>query len=120
MLNNSYFTYEGVYYHQVFGCAMGSLVSAVIADLVMSNIEERALSTFPVAPKWWRRKKNHTNKYLDFASHNPMQHKEAVVKTLLNRANMLPPNPDLKSSEQDRVIKDLRANGYLTSCLRNT
>ena len=31
------------------------------------------------------RKATHTNKYLDFASHNPLQQKEAVLTTLLNR-----------------------------------
>ncbi|KAL9958564.1 hypothetical protein ACROYT_G035593 [Oculina patagonica] len=137
VLNNSYFTYAEMHYHQVFGCAMGSPVSAVIADLVMNNIEDRTLSTSPVTPSWWRRyvddsnvclkktdvqvlhqhlnsidsniqftierakqtdkgrrisfldtqitvlsngsieievfrKVTHTNKYLDFASHNPM------------------------------------------------
>ncbi|XP_078363514.1 uncharacterized protein LOC144647607 [Oculina patagonica] len=166
-----------MHYHQVFGCAMGSPVSAVIADLVMNNIEERALSTSPVTPSWWRRyvddsnvclkktdvqvfhqhlnsidsniqftierakqtdkgrrisfldtqitalsdgsieievfrKETHTNKYLDFASHNPMQHKEAVVKTLLHRANLLPSRPELRTNKQDRVLHDLRANGY--------
>ncbi|KAL9977589.1 hypothetical protein ACROYT_G015009 [Oculina patagonica] len=57
------------------------------------------------------RKETHTNKYIDFA-HNPMKHKEAVVKTLLNRANLLPSKPDLKSSEQDPVTQNLRPNGY--------
>ncbi|KAL9981434.1 hypothetical protein ACROYT_G010140 [Oculina patagonica] len=55
LLNHSYFTYEGVHYHQIFGCAMGSPVSAVIADLVMMHVEEVALSTSPVTPRWWRR-----------------------------------------------------------------
>ena len=50
--NNSYFTYV---LPCIFGCAMGSPVSAVIADLVVTNIEERALSTSPVTPRWWRR-----------------------------------------------------------------
>ena len=37
---NSYFTYDRMHNHQVFGCTMRSLVSAVIADLVICNIEE--------------------------------------------------------------------------------
>jgi len=48
---NSYFTYHGMHYHQVFGCPMGLPVSAVVADLVMDNIVERALSTSPTAPR---------------------------------------------------------------------
>ena len=203
VLNHSYFTYEGVHYHQIFGCVMGSpkpaisqknkswtywtlcYVSAAIADLVMMHVEEVALSTSPVTPRWWRRyvddsnvclKKTevdifyqhlstidpniqftfdrasqnekgqsisfldtrvtalsdgslevavdvtHTNKYLDYNSHNPLQHKEAVVRTLLNRAHILPSNASLKSAETKRVAKDLRANGYpdrlLQKCLK--
>jgi len=34
---------------------MGSPVSAVIAELVMQEVEEKALETSPVRPKWWRR-----------------------------------------------------------------
>ena len=41
--------------YKVFGCAMGSPVSAVIADIAMGNIEDRALSTSPVTTGWWRR-----------------------------------------------------------------
>ena len=32
---------------------MGSPVSAVIAELVMQEVEEKALETSPVEPKWW-------------------------------------------------------------------
>ena len=175
VLGNSYFTYQGMHYQQVFGSAMGSPVSAVVVDLVMANIEERALSTSPVAPRWWRRyvddsnvclkrtdvdlshrhlnsidgniqftikracqtdkgqsisfldsrlpvlgdgsaeidvyrKATHTNKYLDFASHNPAQHKEAVVRTLLNRASLLPSRPELRTNERERALSDLAAN----------
>ena len=47
VLKNSYFYYEGTMYHQTFGCAMGSPVSAIIAELVMGHVEAKALSTFP-------------------------------------------------------------------------
>jgi hypothetical protein len=55
LLHNSYFVFEGTQYHQVSGCAMASPVSAVIAELVMQEVEEKALETSPVRPKWWRR-----------------------------------------------------------------
>ncbi|KAL9977406.1 hypothetical protein ACROYT_G014803 [Oculina patagonica] len=45
VLNNSYFSSEGTQYHQVFGCAMVSPVSAVIAELVMEEIEKKALAS---------------------------------------------------------------------------
>lgn len=44
------------------------------------------------------RKKTRTNIYLYLASHNLIQHKKAVVKTFLNRASILPCNPELKAS----------------------
>ena len=44
-LNTTQFVFEGTYCKQVFGTAMGSPVSAVIAKLVMADIEHRALTT---------------------------------------------------------------------------
>ena len=42
-LNTTQFVFEGTYYKQVCGTAMGSPVSAVIANLVMENIQYRVL-----------------------------------------------------------------------------
>ena len=53
VLKNSFFTYEQEHYKQTFGCAMGSPVSATIANLVMENVEERAISTATHPPRWW-------------------------------------------------------------------
>ena len=64
------------------------------------------------------RKATYTNKYLDFTSHNPAQHKEAVARTLLNRASLLPSRPELRKNELARVLNDLAANGYPDSLLR--
>ena len=55
VLHNSFFSYEGTLYHQIFVCAMGSPVSVVIADLVMEHVEVQALSTFTASPRWWFR-----------------------------------------------------------------
>ena len=54
-LNTTYFVFESTYYQQVFGTAMGSLVSAVIAYLVMEDVEQRALASALVNPSFWKR-----------------------------------------------------------------
>ena len=55
LLTNSYFAFEGTHYHQVFGRAMGSPVSATIAELMMQEVEKIALNTSNVKPRWWKR-----------------------------------------------------------------
>jgi hypothetical protein len=55
-LNNTYIVFEGCYnYQQVFGTAMGSPVSAVIANLVMEAVEQRVLASVPVSLSFWKR-----------------------------------------------------------------
>ena len=54
-LNTTYFVFEGCYYQQVFGTAMGSPVSAVIANLVMEDVEQRGLASDPVSLSFWKR-----------------------------------------------------------------
>ena len=42
-------------YRQVFGTAKGSLVSVVVANLVMEDIEERELAALSDPPQFWKR-----------------------------------------------------------------
>ena len=44
VLNNSYFKFNGSHHHQVSGCAMGFPVSAIIAEIVMPEIEIIAIT----------------------------------------------------------------------------
>ena len=55
ILKSSFFIYEQEHYQQTFGCAMGSPVSATIANLVMEYVEEKAISTTTHPPRWWYR-----------------------------------------------------------------
>ena len=54
-LSATYIAYWGSFYQQTFGTAMGSPVSVTVANLVMEDVEERALSTMERKPLFWKR-----------------------------------------------------------------
>ena len=54
-LEATYLSFQGQYYQQKIGTAIGSPVSVAIANMVMEEIEERALSTYRSPPKVWKR-----------------------------------------------------------------
>ena len=50
-LKNTYFSFQGQFYEQVEGAAMGSPVSPIVANLYMEYLEQKALSTAPNPPQ---------------------------------------------------------------------
>ena len=54
-LSSMYFVFGEVYYKQVFGTAMGSSVSAVIAKMVVEDLEECTILSLRVQPRVWFR-----------------------------------------------------------------
>ena len=46
-LKNTYFSFQGQFYEQVEGAAMGSPVHPIVANLYMEYLEQKALSTAP-------------------------------------------------------------------------
>ena len=46
-IKNTYFLFQGKYYEQVHGAAMGSPISTLIANLFMEEFEVKALSSAP-------------------------------------------------------------------------
>ena len=54
-LSNSYFTFNNETYKQIHGCAMGSPVSPIVANLCMEEIEELAFCQTDTPPKKWFR-----------------------------------------------------------------
>ena len=57
------------------------------------------------------RKPTHTDKYLNFNSYNPLQHKNSVIRTLLHRAETLCDDSN-KQQELNHVRKVLKNNEY--------
>ena len=53
-LDATFLAYRGEFYQQTFGTAMGSPVTVTVANLVMEDVEERALSTYPSPPPFWK------------------------------------------------------------------
>ena len=60
VLRSTYFQYNGSIDEQKDGAAMGSPVSAVIANLYMEEFEERAIATATYKPKICKRYADHT------------------------------------------------------------
>ena len=55
------------------------------------------------------RKPTHTDQYLNFNSHHPIEHKLSVVRTLLDRSESLVTDKDDKEREDIHVQKALQA-----------
>ena len=53
-LKNMLFSFQGQFYEQVEGAAMGSLVSPIVTNLYMEYSEQKSLSTTPT-PRLWHR-----------------------------------------------------------------
>ena len=57
VLTTTYFTFRNEVYKQVFGAAMGSPVSPVVAEFFMEELERMAIATAPLdcKPSLWKR-----------------------------------------------------------------
>ena len=51
----NYFSFQGQYYEQIEGVAMGSLVSPIVANLYIENLKQKALITATQPPQIWLR-----------------------------------------------------------------
>jgi hypothetical protein len=60
-LRSTFFSYQGEFYEQTSGVAMGSPLSPIVANLFMENFEKKALDSFPLKPSRWKRYVDDTN-----------------------------------------------------------
>jgi len=58
------------------------------------------------------RKKSHTDQYLNFSSHHPLNHKLAVIRTLLERCYSVVTEEDEGKEEEEHVAKAISKCGY--------
>ena len=54
-LKTTYFQFQGSFYEQINGAAMGSPISPIVANLFMEEFEVRAIQTSKNPPKMWKR-----------------------------------------------------------------
>ena len=59
-LDNTYLCFRKTFYRQIFGVAMGSSISVIVANLVMESIENKMLKDFASPPRIWLRYVNDT------------------------------------------------------------
>ncbi|XP_076397942.1 uncharacterized protein LOC143266273 [Megachile rotundata] len=83
-LNTNYFIFQGTYYEQVSGAAMGSPISPVVADIYMEYLENYILNNAPLKPSQWFR-------YVD-DTFVVWSHGREKLGDFLNYINSLDPN----------------------------
>ena len=124
-------SFRGTIYQQMFGTAMGSLVSHVIANLFMEWLEQHSHSTNNLQTEIMedisglcdgsceermrtrtdRASQTHTYQYLNFTSHHPLHQNLGVIKTLLDRCDNIVSEPEDREKEVEHITKTLERCG---------
>ena len=95
VLRSTYFQYNGSINEQKEGAAMGSPVSALIANLYMENFEEQAITTSSYEPRIWKRYVDDTFTILD---------RENIDDFLLHLNNQQPSIRFTMETEKDNKL----------------
>jgi hypothetical protein len=81
-LHSTYFMFGGKMFSQTFGCAMGSPISTIVANLVMENLENRIFSQNVADVLFWKR----------FVDDSWVVIKDSDVQKFFNFINQLEPS----------------------------
>ncbi|CAK1581428.1 unnamed protein product [Parnassius mnemosyne] len=118
-LTSGYLLWKEEFYKQVDGVAMGSPVSPIVADIFMEDFEEKALLTSPIKPRFYKRKKTHTDRYLNGDSHHHPSQLATVGKSLFQRARGICDSKHL-AAELQHVKQVLHDNKLRVPRLRHS
>ena len=61
VLTNNHFEFNGEFYHQLSGTAMGTKLAPSYANLFMSKFEDKYVYTYPLQPQLWIKQQLPTN-----------------------------------------------------------
>ena len=53
ILNSTIFRFNDKFYKQIFGVPIGSLLSPIVVDIVMHDLETKALQRFPISSSFY-------------------------------------------------------------------
>ena len=109
-LSTTNFKYNNTHYQQIFGTAMGSPVSAVMANLVIENLEKRTLFTSLVQPRFWKR-------YVDDVC---AAVKSGLVQTLQDHLNNIEPSIQFTVEREKKPRNSLPRRVCLSTRQRST
>ena len=114
-LCNTYFLFQGQFYEQTKGAAMGSPVSPVVANLFIEYFEHRALTSAVNPPRLWKRYVDDTFVILQQSQKEGfLQHINSVDASI--KFTTEEPKDDGSMPFQDTLVTP-KEDGTLTTCV---
>ena len=106
VLTNNHFEFNGMYYHQLSGTAMGTKLAPSYANLFMSTFEDKYVYTYPQQPTLWKR-------FIDDIFLIWPHGKESLIR-FIEHLNRVHPTIKFTSDISDKEIAFLDLTIYLS------